>query len=160
LAPTPQQTNLRKEMGLGDLVLAQVLCVVGSGWGGRGCKLGRTHVLFWLVAMLTFYSPLAAVVIYLNRLMPLEGGFYRWAKEGFGQIGGFLAAWNLWVYAVVVTGGIIFAVPTNLFYIVHYLEGSLRRCGCYRLRAPAAKSGPFQTRTAPTPMIIEGSIPA
>jgi len=118
LAPTPQQTNLRKEMGLGDLVLAQVLCVVGSGWVGVAAKLGRAHVLFWLVAMLTFYLPLAAVVIYLNRLMPLEGGLYRWAKEGFGEIAGFLAAWNLWVYAVVVTGGIIFVVPTDLFYMV------------------------------------------
>src|SRR5215469_4178449 len=105
-------------MGLSDLVLAQVLCVVGSGWVGVAAKLGRTHVLFWLVAMLTFYLPLAAVVIYLNRIMPLEGGLYQWAREGFGDIAGFLAAWNLWVYAVVVTGGIIFVVPTDLFYMV------------------------------------------
>ena len=32
--------------------------------------------------MLLFYLPLAAVVIYLNRLMPLEGGLYQWAKAG------------------------------------------------------------------------------
>jgi hypothetical protein len=31
-------------------------------------------VVFWLAAMLAFYVPLAAVVIFLNRLMPLEGG--------------------------------------------------------------------------------------
>ena len=99
-------------------MLAQVLCVVGSGWVGVAAKLGRAHVLFWLAAMLTFYVPLAAVVIYLNRLMPLEGGLYQWAKEGFGEIAGFLAAWNLWVYAVVVTGEIIFVVPTDLFYMI------------------------------------------
>jgi amino acid transporter len=105
-------------MGLSDLVLAQVLCVIGSSWVGVAAKLGRTHVLFWLAAMLTFYVPLAAVVIYLNRMMPFEGGLYQWAREGFGEIAGFLAAWNLWVYAVVVTGEIIFVVPTDRFYMV------------------------------------------
>src|SRR5205809_3745110 len=103
-APSAQEGSLRKELGLFDLVLAQVLCVVGSSWVGVAAKLGRAHVVFWLVAMLLFYLPLAAVVIYLNRLMPLEGGLYQWAKAGFGEMAGFLIAWNLWVYAVVVVG--------------------------------------------------------
>src|SRR5450432_3727642 len=112
-----EETSLRKELGFRDLVLAQVLCVVGSQWVGVAAKLGRAHVVFWLVAMLLFYLPLAAVVIYLNRLMPLEGGLYQWAKEGFGEMAGFLIAWNLWVYAVVVVGAIIFVVPTDISYM-------------------------------------------
>jgi len=99
-------------------VLAQVLCVVGSSWVGVAAKLGRAHVVFWLAAMLAFYVPLAAVVIYLNRLMPLEGGLYQWAKQGFGEMAGFLIAWNLWVYAVVVVGAIVFVVPTDLGYLL------------------------------------------
>jgi amino acid transporter len=113
-----QQASLRKELGLRDLVLAQVLCVVGSSWVGVAAKLGRAHVVFWLAAMLLFYLPLAAVVIYLNRLMPLEGGLYQWAKAGFGEMAGFLTAWNLWVYAVVDVGAIIFVVPTDLAYML------------------------------------------
>lgn len=113
-----QESSLRKELGLRDLVLAQVLCVVGSSWVGIAAKLGRAHVVFWLTAMLVFYLPLAAVVIYLNRLMPLEGGLYQWAKAGFGEMAGFLTAWNLWVYAVIVTGAIIFVVPTDLAYML------------------------------------------
>jgi len=112
-----EETSLRKELGLRDLVLAQVLCVVGSSWVGVAAKLGRAHVVFWLVAMTLFYLPLAAVVIYLNRLMPLEGGLYQWAKEGFGEMAGFLIAWNLWVYAVVVVGAIIIVVPTDISYM-------------------------------------------
>ena len=112
-----QDSHLRKELGLGDLVLAQVLCVVGSSWVGIAAKLGRAHVVYWLVAMVLFYLPLAAVVIYLNRLMPLEGGLYQWAKAGFGEMAGFLTAWNLWVYAVIVTGAILFVVPTDLAYM-------------------------------------------
>jgi len=115
---TREQASLRKELGLGDLVMAQVLCVVGSTWVGIAAKLGRAHVAFWLGAMLLYYLPLAVVVIYLNRMMPLEGGLYQWAKSGFGEMAGFLTAWNLWVYAVIVTGAIIFVVPTDAAYIL------------------------------------------
>jgi glutamate:GABA antiporter len=117
-APTVEQPGLRKELALRDLVMAQVLCVVGSTWVGIAAKLGRAHVVFWLGTMLLFYVPLAVVVIYLNRMMPLEGGLYQWAKSGFGEMAGFLTAWNLWVYAVIVTGAIIFVVPTDLSYIL------------------------------------------
>ncbi|MGA7235463.1 MAG: hypothetical protein WBY44_07275, partial [Bryobacteraceae bacterium] len=57
-----QQSALRKELGLRDLVLAQVLCVVGSTWVGVAAKLGRSEAAFWLAAMALFYLPLAAVV--------------------------------------------------------------------------------------------------
>lgn len=118
-AGTPeQQAGLRKQLGLGDLVLAQILCVVGSSWVGIAAKLGRAHVAFWVGAMMLFYLPLAAVVIWLNRMMPLEGGLYQWAKLGFGDLAGFLTAWNLWVYAVIVAGAIIFVVPTDLAYMI------------------------------------------
>src|SRR3954470_20011432 len=117
-AATSEQAGLRKELGLRDLVLAQVLCVVGSSWVGIAAKVGRAHVFFWVSAMLLFYLPLAAVVIRLNRMMPLEGGLYQWAKAGYGEMAGFLTAWNLWVYAVIVTGAIIFVIPTDLGYIL------------------------------------------
>src|SRR5215472_259841 len=113
-----EQAGLRKELGLRDLVMAQVLCVVGSSWVGIAAKLGRAHVAFWLGGILIYYVPLAIVVIYLNRMMPAEGGLYQWAKSGFGELAGFLTAWNLWVYAVIVTGSIIFVVPTDTAYIM------------------------------------------
>jgi len=112
------ESRLSKQLGLRDLILAQILCVVGSSWVGVAAKLGRAHVVFWVVSMLLFYLPLAAVVIYLNRLLPLEGGLYQWAKAGFGEMAGFLTAWNLWVYAVIVVGAIVFVVPTDLGYML------------------------------------------
>ena len=84
---------------------------------GIAAKLGRAHVVFWIASMLLFYVPLAVVVIYLNRLMPLEGGLYQWAKAGFGQRIGFLTAWNLWVYAVNSTAAVLFVLPTDLAYM-------------------------------------------
>src|SRR3712207_5605081 len=64
----------KKELGLADLVLTQIVFVVGTIWVGTAAKLGGEQLFFWLLAIATFYLPLAAVVIYLNRLMPLEGG--------------------------------------------------------------------------------------
>ena len=110
--------GLRKELGLWDLALAQVLCVVGSSWVGIAAKLGRAHLVFWVAAIALFFLPLAAVVIYLNRLMPMEGGLYQWARQGFGEMAGFLIAWNLWVYAVTSTASVIFVVPTDLAYLL------------------------------------------
>lgn len=116
-APNPSG-QLRRELGLRDLVLAQVLDVVGSGWVGVASKLGQAHAVFWMSAMLLYYVPLALVVIYLNRALPLEGGLYQWAKEAFGAFWGFLIAWNLFVYAVVTMGSILFVIPTDLSYAI------------------------------------------
>jgi amino acid transporter len=109
---------LKKPLGLGDLVLTQILFVVGSSWVGTAAKLGSSHLFFWLLAILLFYIPQAAVVIYLNRLMPLEGGLYQWAKLGFNEFAGFIVAWNLWLLSITVIalGGMF--VTTNISYAI------------------------------------------
>jgi len=101
----PASHELPRELGLRDLVLTQILFIVGLPWVGVAAKQGPAHVVFWLLAAVLFYVPSAVVVIHLNRLMPLEGGLYQWAKAGFGEMAGFLTAWNLWVYAVIVKIG-------------------------------------------------------
>src|ERR1700720_2687305 len=110
--------GLKRQLGLRDLVLAQVLCVVGSAWVGVAAELGRAQALTWMAAMLLFYFPMAAVVIGLNRIMPLEGGLYVWTHRAFGGLGGFLTAWNLWVYGIAVTAAILYAIPTELAYLI------------------------------------------
>ncbi len=108
--------ELRKELGLRDLVLTQILFIVGLAWVGVAGKLGPSHVVFWFLAIVLFYLPSAAVVIYLNRLMPLEGGLYQWAKLGFNEGVGFMLAWNLWLYVVVNTSEVGIQFATYLSY--------------------------------------------
>ncbi|HMA22351.1 MAG: amino acid permease, partial [Gemmatimonas sp.] len=109
---------LKKELGLRDLVLQQVVYVVGTIWVGTAAKLGHAQLIFWLAAMLFFYLPQAAVVIDLSRRMPLEGGLYQWARLGLGELMGFMVAWNLWIYAVVLIATIGLVIGTNLSYAV------------------------------------------
>src|SRR5213592_3416735 len=109
---------LKKPLGLGDLVLTQIVFIVGSSCVGTAAKLGPAHLFFWLLAILLFYIPQAAVVIYLSRLMPLEGGLYQWTKLGFNEFAGFIVAWNLWLLSITVIalGGMF--VTTNLAYAI------------------------------------------
>lgn len=108
--------TLKKELGVRDLALTQILFIIGLTWIGVAGTLGPSHVVMWLLAMVFFYLPMAAVVIYLNQLMPLEGGLYQWAKLGFNPTVGFLLAWNLWLYVIVYTSEIGLQCATYLSY--------------------------------------------
>ncbi len=108
----------KKELGLFDLVLAQVVFVVGTIWVGWAAKLGNNQMAFWLLAIITFYLPLAAVVIFLNNRLPLEGGLYQWAKLAFNDFIAFMVAWNLWVFGILVMSGIGLIIKKNIAYAI------------------------------------------
>src|SRR5207245_2264914 len=91
---------LTKPLGLRDLVLTQIVFIVGSSWVGTAANLALSFLFFFLLAIFLFYVPQAAVLIYLNRLMRLEGGIYQWAKFAFNEFTGFVVAWNLWLLSI------------------------------------------------------------
>jgi amino acid transporter len=107
---------LRRELGTFDFVLAQIIIVVGSTWIGTAGKVGPAHLVLWLIASVFFCLPLAVVVIHLNRWLPLEGGLYQWAKVGFDERVGFLVAWNLGVWAIVLLSSLGLEIITTLSY--------------------------------------------
>ena len=113
-----RSASLKKELGLFDLVLTQVVFVFGTVWVGFAATLGRSQMAFWLIAIATFYLPLAAVVIYLNRLAPLEGGLYQWAKVAFDDFVAFLVAWNFWIFGILVMSGISLIIKKNIAYAI------------------------------------------
>jgi amino acid transporter len=108
----------KKELGLFDLVLTQVVFVVGTFWVGWAGRLGHEQNVFWILAIITFYLPLAAAVIFLNRLMPLEGGLYQWSKLAFNDFVAFMVGWNLWVFAISILAGVGLVVTTNISYAI------------------------------------------
>jgi glutamate:GABA antiporter len=95
-----RSAELRQELSIWDLAFAQILFIVGLQWVGVAAKLGPSHIVFWLIAIALFYLPSAAVAVWLNRAMPLEGGLYQWAKLGFNESMGFMVAWNLWLFTI------------------------------------------------------------
>src|SRR3954466_9691108 len=108
----------KKELGLRDLLLTQILYIVGLSWVGTAPKLDTARIVFWICAIILFYLPSAVVVICLNRLMPLEGGLYQWAKLGLSDFVGFMVAWNLWLYVIILNSEIGLQLATNLSYAI------------------------------------------
>ena len=102
--PSAEPHGLKRELRLGDLVLLQVVLIVGFGWLGSTAKEGSTHVVLWLAGIVFFYLPLGAVVILLSRAIPVEGGAYQWVKAGISPFAGYLAAWNTSFYTIIVLG--------------------------------------------------------
>src|SRR6476660_8288288 len=113
-----RSAHLPKDLGLVDLTLTQVLFIVGLPWVGVAAKQGPAHVVLWLAAIVFFYLPSAAVVIHLNRAMPLEGGLYQWAKLGFNELTGFMVAWNLWLFAILNTSEIGLQITQYFHYVL------------------------------------------
>ncbi len=119
--PDPVSTNthvLPRQLRLRDLVLAQILTVVGSSWVGIAAGLGHAQLVAWLIAFGLFYTPMAVAVYFLNREMPLEGGLYVWARRAFGDTTGFMTAWNVWAYGLVVIALLLVQMPSELAYLL------------------------------------------
>lgn len=100
------QHSLRRELRLGDLILMQVLLILGFSWIGSAAEQGATHAFLWVAGILFLYLPLAAVVIHLSRAIPVEGGSYQWIKAGLSPLAAYLAASNIILYILAVYGTI------------------------------------------------------
>ena len=81
---------------------------------------GPGMTLLYLLLIPLFWSiPVSLVSAELTTAMPVEGGFYRWVRAGFGDFWGFLAGWWNWcasfllgaVYAVQFSDYLSFYIP-------------------------------------------------
>src|SRR5215475_14148799 len=112
------ESELRKELGTFDLALAQITYMITLEFFGAATKAGPAHAVLWLAGIAFFFVPLAIVVIFLNDRMPMEGGLYEWARLSFNEGIGFLVAWNLWLYIVLLVGEYGFVLITYIAFAI------------------------------------------
>ncbi len=80
---------------------------------------GPGLTLIFLLIIPFFWSiPVSLVSAELTTAMPVEGGFYRWARAGFGDFWGFLAGWWNWCASFLL--GAVYAVQFS-DYLGFYL---------------------------------------
>lgn len=104
-------TELRRELGLRDLSLFAIACIVGTRWIAAAAHAGPSSVTLWLLAAVFFLVPLAVAVAALTVKYPGAGGLYLWTRADFGPWHGFLCFWVYWM-------GIAFWFPSAaMFYM-------------------------------------------
>jgi amino acid transporter len=96
LLPT-NAPELRRELRLVDLVLFNVVAVLGIQLISSAAHVGPIAVPLHLSAAVMFFVPCVLVVAALSRRFPEEGGFYVWTRHAFGDWHAFLCAWCWWI---------------------------------------------------------------
>jgi glutamate:GABA antiporter len=91
---TPQ---LVRALKLPDLVLFNLVAVLGLRHLGTTAKFGFGSLLMWLIAAVFFFIPQGLAVIELSSRFPEEGGIYFWTKRALGEGHGFLCGWCYWI---------------------------------------------------------------
>ncbi|MEK7799114.1 MAG: APC family permease [Acidobacteriota bacterium] len=119
-------TGLRRELGLWDLVLLNVVAIVGLRWwltsaGGYG----YAALPLWVFAFLCFFVPSGLAVINLTTRYPEEGGIYAWTKHAFGDNHGFISGWCLWTNNLIYFPHLLIFTVGNLVFILGEKHGSL-----------------------------------
>jgi glutamate:GABA antiporter len=128
-----------RALDLRDVILMNIVAVVGLRWIARGARMGPASVTLWALACLAFFVPLAAAVSELSSRQPEQGGLYVWARQAFGPLHGFICGWCLWV--------------NNLFYFP-----SLLLFGAANALAPFgdAAAGLADSRAYATAFVLAG----
>ena len=96
-APDQPEAQLERALKLRDLVLFNLVAVIGITWVATSAKAGPSSLTLWLLAAVLFFIPEGLAVIQLSSSYPAEGGIYAWTKQVFGEGHGFLCGWCYWI---------------------------------------------------------------
>ncbi|HZR78510.1 MAG TPA: APC family permease [Chthoniobacterales bacterium] len=88
---------LPRALKLRDLVLFNLVAVLGLRHLGTTAKFGPGSLLMWAIAAFFFFIPQGLAVIELSSRFPKEGGVYFWTKRALGEGHGFLCGWCYWI---------------------------------------------------------------
>src|SRR5437762_11711029 len=90
--------QLRREMGLWDVLLFNIAAVLGPRWLAAAAHNRTSSISLWIIAALFFFVPTALVITVVSARLPREGGLYVRSKEAFRHFHGLVPGWTYWVY--------------------------------------------------------------
>src|SRR5262245_19814820 len=76
--------ELRRALGLRDLILFYVATTFSLRWVALAAGAGPSALVLWIVAAAFLFVPLVFTVLELSSRYPDEGGLYVWTKRAFG----------------------------------------------------------------------------
>ncbi|HET9013153.1 MAG TPA: amino acid permease, partial [Gemmatimonadaceae bacterium] len=134
-ADAAHETILPRALGLRDLVLFNLVAVVGLRWLATAGKAGPSALVLWLLAAVFFFVPQGLVVTELSSRFPQEGGIYQWTKRALGEKHGYLCGWCYWVCNVLYYPNLLISSAVIATFVVGKGESGLADSWTYVLTA-------------------------
>ncbi|MEO8726609.1 MAG: APC family permease [Acidobacteriaceae bacterium] len=113
----PPTSALRRELGFWDVLLFNIVAVLGPRWVAAAAHNGTSSISLWVLAAVLFFMPTAFILVELSTRFPSEGGLYIWTREAFGDFHGFVAGWSYWVFTLLYFPGLLMASAAMSAYI-------------------------------------------
>ena len=118
-------TTLKRVLTLRDLVLFNLVAVIGLRWLATSAKAGPAALVLWLLAALLFFVPQGLAVVELSARYPEEGGIYAWTKRALGEKHGFLCGWCYWICNVLYYPNLLISTAVIATYVFGQGESGL-----------------------------------
>jgi len=128
-------TTLKRVLTLRDLVLFNLVAVIGLRWLATSAKAGWAAVVLWILAALLFFLPQGLAVVELSARYPEEGGIYAWTKRALGERHGFLCGWCYWICNVLYYPNLLISMAVVATYAFGKGESGLASSWPYVLSA-------------------------
>lgn len=110
--------SLDRALGLRDLVLFNLVAIVGLRWLATAAKAGPSALTLWVLAALLFFVPQGLVVTELASRFPQEGGIYQWTKRALGERHGYLCGWCYWINNVLYYPNLLISTAVIATYVI------------------------------------------
>jgi glutamate:GABA antiporter len=117
--------QLRRTLGLADVVLFFVVAASNLQWVATAAAAGASSIPVWLIGAFAMFVPLSIAVVFLSSHYPEEGGLYVWSKRAFGPFAGFITGWTYWASNLPYFPALLYFAAGNALFIGGTSGGSL-----------------------------------
>jgi glutamate:GABA antiporter len=91
-----------------DVTFYAIVATIGIRWLPVAAASGPSSLILWLLAIATFYLPLATATLELTGRFAGGGSLYGWTRDTFGPLAGFICGWFYWLSLLPYFAGIIY----------------------------------------------------
>src|SRR3954447_12901842 len=117
--------QLERRLGLRDLVLFNLVAILGIPWVATAAKAGPGSITLWILAAILFFVPQGLAVIQLAADLPDEGGIYAWTRKELGEVHGFVCGWCYWINNVLYYPSLLLAAAVTATFVIRQGETGL-----------------------------------
>jgi amino acid transporter len=124
--PPPNSPQLIRALKLHDLVLMNIVAVLGLRHLGTSAAAGPVTLTLWLITALLFFIPLGLAVVELSSRFPHSGGIYDWTKRALGERHGFVCGWCYWINNVLYYPNLLMSAAVVAAYVIQGGDSPLK----------------------------------